>query len=170
MKIKQTILTVAIFAGICMSLIGVSVSAAVGEKCGDETLQVGQSCCGGVVTSIINCSEKNDGSGVCPDGSTMTEEQVKAGNKCPDGSNPDVIQNTGLWGLLLLVINIMTAGVGILAVGGVVYGSIIYATATDSMEQKKKAKMIIFNVVIGILVYAFMYSFLNFIVPGGVFN
>lgn len=51
--------------------------------------------CGGVETSIISCSETGDGKDV---------------------------NNSGVFGILKLVINIMTAGVGILAVGGIVYG------------------------------------------------
>ncbi|HRN97053.1 MAG TPA: hypothetical protein PLZ58_01190 [Candidatus Saccharibacteria bacterium] len=80
------------------------------------------------------------------------------------------IQNTGLWSILLTVINILTAGVGILAVGGIVYGSILYASAGGSAEQVKKAMTVFTNVVIGIVAYAAMYAFLNFIIPGGIFN
>lgn len=99
--------------------------------------------CGGVDTSIINCSQTG-----------------ASGN----------INDSGVWGILLLVINILSAGVGVLAVGGIVYGAILYGTAADSSEQTKKAKDIIRNVVIGILLYIFMYAFLNYIIPGGVFQ
>jgi amino acid transporter len=98
--------------------------------------------CGNVQTSIINCSQ-NGSSGV---------------------------SNSGIWGILLLVINILSVGVGVLAVGGIVYGAILYGTAADSSEQTKKAKEIIRNVVIGILLYVFMYAFLNYLIPGGVFQ
>ncbi|HZJ34634.1 MAG TPA: hypothetical protein VFD55_01300 [Candidatus Angelobacter sp.] len=77
---------------------------------------------------------------------------------------------SGIDGLLKLVINILTAGIGIAAVGGIVYGSILYASAADSSEQVKKAISIIFNVVVGLLAYALMYAFLNFIIPGGLFT
>jgi hypothetical protein len=99
--------------------------------------------CGGVKTSIINCSQK-------------------AGAKTAEESP--------IWGVLLIVLNIMTAGVGILAVGGIVYASILYASAGDKAEQTKKAVSIITNVVIGIVAYGLMYVLLNFLVPGGVFN
>lgn len=97
--------------------------------------------CGSVQTSIINCEQ--DG-----------------------GSTP---QETGVWGILLLVINILTAGVGVVAVGGIVYASILYISAGGSGEQTKKALGIIANVVIGVLAYALMYAVLNFLVPGGLF-
>ena len=70
----------------------------------------------------------------------------------------------------MIVLNIMTAGIGILAVGGIVYGGILYASAGDKAEQTKKAIGVITNVVIGIAAYGLMYVLLNFLIPGGVFN
>jgi hypothetical protein len=99
--------------------------------------------CGGVQTSIINCDQK-------------------AGAKKAEDS--------AIWGVMLIVLNILTAGVGILAVGGIVYASILYASAGDKSEQTKKAVGIITNVVIGVVAYGLMYVLLNFLVPGGVFN
>lgn len=98
--------------------------------------------CGGVKTAVIKCDATNE--------------------------SKDVSDN-GIWALLIMTLNIMTAGVGILAVGGIVYGSILYATAEDKADQVKKAQGIITNVVIGLILFAFMWAGLNFIVPGGVF-
>jgi len=99
--------------------------------------------CGGVDTSIINCGGSSTASN---------------------------IEDTGIWALLLIIINILTAGVGVAAVGGIVYASILYASAGDSSEQTKKAIGIIVNVAIGLVAYALTYTFLNFIIPGGLFT
>lgn len=99
--------------------------------------------CGGVQTAIIHCDQTGKGSDV---------------------------SNTGVWGVLLLAINILTAGVGIAAVGGIIYGAIMYTSAGGSPEQVKKAMTIITNVVIGVVAYALMFSVLNFLIPGGLFN
>lgn len=99
--------------------------------------------CGGAKTSVINCDQK-------------------AGAKNAE--------DTGIWGLLLLVLNIMTAGVGILAVGGIVYGAILYTTSSQSADQTKKAKDIIRDVAVGIIAYAGIYLLLNFLIPGGIFK
>lgn len=80
------------------------------------------------------------------------------------------VENTGLWSVLLQAINILTAGVGIAAVGGIIYGAILYTSAGGSPEQVKKAMQVITNVVIGVVAYALMFSGLNFIIPGGLFN
>ena len=99
------------------------------------------STCGGVDTSIINCKADNSGE----------------------------LENNGIWALLLMVVNIMTAGVGLIAVAGIVYGSILYTTAETKADQVKKATDIITNVVIGLILFALMWTGLNFVVPGGVF-
>jgi hypothetical protein len=153
MRIKQTIKLLSfgllLFVGL-VSYVSPTVSAAT---------------CGGVDTSIIDCPDQK-GEGVCPDGST-----IKASDKCSDGSAPKVeIENTGAWGLLLIAINILTAGVGVVALGGIVYGAILYISAGGSPEQVKKAMGIFTNVVIGVVAYAGMFALLNFLVPGGLFN
>lgn len=100
--------------------------------------------CGTYKTSILPCSE------------------VKVEEKVP-------IENTPLFKNLLLFINVLTGGIGVFAVGGVVYGAILYMTAGSSAEQTKKAIIAIRNVVIGIIAYGLAWSFLNFIIPGGLF-
>jgi hypothetical protein len=76
----------------------------------------------------------------------------------------------GINGILLLAINILTAGIGIAAVGGFIYAGVLYSSAGDSQDNIKKAKEVMKNVVIGLLAYGLMYSVLNYLIPGGVFN
>lgn len=99
--------------------------------------------CGGVETAIIKCDQNNQ--------------------------NPD-LESNGLWGLLLIAINVLTAGVAIAAIGGIVYGSVLYASAANNSGQVQKAREIITNVVIGIVAYVGMFALLQFIIPGGVFT
>ena len=91
---------------------------------------------------------------------------------CPantDTTSKNLTQSP-IWQLLAMVIKILTGGIGVLAVAGIVYGSILYTTAAGSAEQVKKAIEVFRNVVIGIIAYALMFSFLNFIIPGGIFQ
>lgn len=127
--------------------VGLIASAAIGIGLTTQETVVAQQKCGDVDTSIIG------------------------GNIC-DGVNNDSTnaQDSAVWKLLILVLNIMTAGVGILAVAGIVYGSVLYASAGDRAEQTKKAISIITNVVVGIIAYALMYLVLNFLIPGGIFT
>lgn len=102
-----------------------------------------ETCCGNVKTSIIT-----------------------------DKSICDASEEDGgvIFGLLKGVLKIMTAGVGIAAVGGIAWGALLYTTAESKPEQTKKAIGVITNVVIGIAAYALMYVALQFLIPGGVFN
>ena len=79
----------------------------------------------------------------------------------------DAIEETGTWKLLNLVIVIMTAGAGILAIGGIIYGAAMYTTAGGNQEQVKKARGILTNVVIGIVAFAAMFALLQWLLPGG---
>lgn len=101
------------------------------------------STCGGVDTAIISCSQDNKGK---------------------------TVKDNGVWGILLIAINIMTAGVGVAAVGGLLYAGIIYATASNDQAKVVKAKDTIYNVVLGLVMFALMWSFLQFLVPGGIFK
>jgi len=82
---------------------------------------------------------------------------------CSKGGNP-------IWGLLLMAVNILTAGIGIVAIGGIVYASILWTTAEDKNAQIVKSKETIFNVVVGLVAFALLWAFLNFLIPGGVFS
>jgi len=118
--------------------------------------------CAGVSTSVISCEDKSE----CADGTVINTEDV-----CPDGSIPSIlVAENGIWALINVVLNIMTAGVGILAVGGLVYGGILYSTAEGVPEKSKKAKTIIGNVAVGLIMYMLMYSLLQFFIPGGLFS
>lgn len=101
-------------------------------------------------------------------GTLFISPVVSAATDCGTSIIPCDAANGGINGLLSLAIKILAAGVGVAAVGGVIYGSVLYTTAAGSAEQTKQAKAIIFNVVIGLVAYALMLSFLNFIIPGGV--
>ena len=85
--------------------------------------------CMGVKTSIINCK---DSSG----------KDAKTGEEA-------------IYNILGVVIKIMTGVIGLVAVAAVVYGAILYGSASDNPENIKKAKEIWTNVVIGLIAFAF---------------
>jgi hypothetical protein len=98
--------------------------------------------CANVKTSIINCENKK--------------------------SND--LKDNGVSQILIIVLNIMAGGVAIAAIAGFVYGGILYATAEDKADRVSKAKQTIFNVVLGLILFAFMFSLLQFLIPGGIFT
>lgn len=116
------------------------------EELKEECTEGATECCGNVKTSIIG------------------------GTICDSGGDNSSAENSTIWNLLMEVLKVMTAGVGIAAVGGIVYGALLYTTAEDKPDQTKKAISIITNVVIGLVAYGLMYVGLNFLIPGGIFN
>jgi len=143
MKLKQTVL--AMFAIVMMAVGTVAVlqpSVSMADCKPDKSK--GTQCCGGAETSIISCDQNS--------------------------SKPGSAKQSAVWSLLTMALKILTAGVGIAAVGGIVYGAILFASARDSAEQVKKAIGIITNVAIGIVAYGLMFLILNFLIPGGIFS
>ena len=162
--------------------------AFIRDKCSGGSADSAERCAETLETELkTKCNEKsksdtytkcwrkfiNDKGGTAgADSSPYEEENSPTSDGC--GGIDTVIvkcdEENGIWGILLTIITILTAGVAILAVGGFVYGGILYATAEDKSDQVSKAKQTIFNVVIGLVAFALMFSLLQFIIPGGVFN
>ena len=78
--------------------------------------------------------------------------------------------STAIINIIKQVIKVLTAGIGIAAVGAVIYGAFLYTTSEGSPDKIKKAREIWTNTVIGLLMFAFMVLITNFIIPGGVFD
>ena len=74
--------------------------------------------------------------------------------------------NNGIMFILNIVFTVMTFGVGILGTVGIVIAGIQYSTAKDNEQQMAKAKMRIVQIVIGMAIWAFLFVFLRFILPG----
>lgn len=73
----------------------------------------------------------------------------------------------GVTMILNIVKDIFSVLVAIAAVGGIIYGSILYTTAGGSSENTKKGMTIIKDTIIGVIVYVLMYVLLDFVLPGG---
>lgn len=118
------------------------------------------------------CMEKEDAR------KAIEEKNAKSGDssskECPDGVKTAMfgcVKDDGkgepVFKLLGMVINIMTFGIGSLAVFGIVFSGFQYASARDNEAQVKKAKERITNIVIGLVVYAVAYAVISWLLPGG---
>ncbi len=87
-----------------------------------------------------------------------------------DQSEKGALKDSGTWALLLFILNILTAGVGVVAVGAIAWAGFLYTSASDDEGKVKQAKEMIRNTVIGIVAYGLMYVALQFLIPGGVFT
>ncbi len=140
MKIKQTIRNVMAGLFLVFGLTFFAMPAVTYATCDTNP---DTPCCNGVDTSIdFGCAREEDGG---------------------------ELKESGLWSILLLAVNILVTGVGVAALAGLVYGSILYTSSGGNQEQVKKAIGIFTNVVIGVVSFAGMWALLNFLIPGGVF-
>lgn len=108
--------------------------------------------------------------------------QALSGSKCGDvttffdyscGSDAD--KKSGgdknpIFRILLTVVAWLTAGVMVAVIGGIVYGGFLYMTAQDNTGQTQKGITVIVDSVIGLIAFGLMWTILNFIIPGGIYN
>ena len=71
---------------------------------------------------------------------------------------------------LLAIFNFLAVGVGVIVVGGIIYGGILISAGGGDSARTKQGSTMIINSVIGLVAFLFMYAIINFIVPGGLFK
>lgn len=118
-----------------------------------------------VVNDSAGSSATTSSGGV--DCAILPDAICKAATQGPDADGGS-LESTGVFKLLIYVLNIMTALVGIAAVGALIYAGVLYSSAGGSKEQTAKSKKLITDTVIGIVVYALMFFALNWLIPGGI--
>lgn len=67
-------------------------------------------------------------------------------------------------------INLLSLCFGVIAAGSLIAGGIQYSASTGDAQKVTNAKKRIFNTILAVVVYMFMWSFLQFLVPGGIFG
>ena len=76
----------------------------------------------------------------------------------------------GVFSILNLIIDILSIGIGIVGVIGITIVGIEYMSAKGNSERTTKAKRRMFEIIVGLVIYALLWSILNFLLPGGSFN
>ena len=92
------------------------------------------------------------------DSSSITET-VFFGNLKDDGSG------CGVYTILNTVLDFMTMGIGILAAIGITIVGTKYLTAGGNEEQTRKAKHRMFEIIIGLALYAVFFLLMQWIIP-----
>ncbi len=94
-------------------------------------------------------------------------------NKCQvvmDCKNGDISEgNCKITYYLKMFINILSGLVGLIIVIVLIVAGIQYSTSAGDPQKAGNAKKRIFNAVLALIVYAFMFAFLQWLVPGGIF-
>ncbi len=134
-------------------------------------------CDGLTGANLVRCRQDQNTAGPPsgPEGSSaQTTEQPKSVKSDCKGSDlkagePEGSENhCAILDYLVIVINVLSAIVGIVIVIMIIIGGIQYSSSGDNPQAISGAKNRIFNAVIALAIYIFSYSFLQWIVPGGV--
>lgn len=110
------------------------------------------------------CENHQDG----VQGNDDREAQVRYEQDCTeDGElNQD---NCGIIAYIVTFINILSGLVGIVVVIMITVGGIQYAAAGSNPQAVAAARKRISNAVLALVLYIFMFAFLQWLVPGGIF-
>jgi cytochrome bd-type quinol oxidase subunit 2 len=76
--------------------------------------------------------------------------------------------NCKIYGWLVIFIRALSAMVGIVVVIMVAVGGVQYTMSKDNPQATSEAKNRIKNAIIALVIYIFMFAFLQWLVPGGV--
>lgn len=86
------------------------------------------------------------------------------GEVTDDGSGCSIFK------VLNLVVEIMSIGVGLLGVVGITITGIMYLTAGGNEQRTTKAKRRMFEIILGLAIYAVLWALVNWLLPGGMMN
>lgn len=121
---------------------------------------------GGTSTS----SDENNNSIENCDATKLSEsaEKCEVPSDCKDADLS--ADNCGITHLLIIVINVLSTSVAIVVVLVVIIGGIQYSTSAGDPSKAAAAKKRIGNALLALVFFSFMYGFLQWLVPGGLFN
>lgn len=116
---------------------------------------------GGQPTYSCECPDGKvlDSNGYCNTGNFV----VNPAGDC-DAASGDCISND-----IQTVINILSVIVGIVILGMVVFGGVRYSLSRSNPQEVQAAKGHLTNAIIALIAYIFIYTVLQWIVPGGIF-
>lgn len=86
------------------------------------------------------------------------------------GNLQDDGQGCGVNTVLNLIVDVLSIGIGITGVLGIIIVGIQYLTAGGNEQQTTAAKRRMSEIVVGIVLYALLYVFMQWLLPGGKFN
>ena len=71
---------------------------------------------------------------------------------------------------LQTIVNVLSAGIGIVVIGMIILGGIQYSIAGDNPQATTAAKQRITNALIALFAFLFIFAFLQWLIPGGLFG
>lgn len=96
--------------------------------------------------------------------------QPQTGKCAPGTQSTQDLENNPIVKDINLIVNILSVGVGVIVVTLIIIGGIQYSIAGDNPQALTAAKQRITNALIALFAYLFIFAFLQWLVPGGVFS
>lgn len=131
-------------------------------------------------TCTTDGAQGKDGLGIC---ATGADDPHYHGNKCGSvtttilncgsnyqGTGKDGLDNSGLMGIVVFILNIVTGSVIIAGVGALAWGGFQYASAQGNAQQVQQAISTIRNTIIGVVVFILFVALVEFLSPAKVFG
>lgn len=80
------------------------------------------------------------------------------------------LKNNPIVNDIQVVVNFLSAGVGIVVVAMLIIGGVEYSAAGDNPQKLTAAKQRIINALIALVAFILSFAFLQWLIPGGVFG
>jgi len=124
-----------------------------------------------IAASALPCTPSpSNPSCICSSQGCDDGKIAPAGNNCDTTVNKECLQQNPLVKDIQMGVNFLSAGVGIVVVGALILGGIQYSMAGGAPEAVTKAKQRITNALIAFAAFIFMFAFLQWLIPGGIFG
>lgn len=108
----------------------------------------------------VSLAAKGDSKDTCGEGENAVETKFDFG--CQEVGSP-------IEDLAYSLIRFLSFGVGLVLVASIIYAGIQYSSSEGSPEATMAAKKRIQNAIIGLVFYLFIFAFVQYLVPGGLF-
>ena len=120
-----------------------------------------------------NAITSTNGAGdFCAASSNLTNAQTAGCKACDTTDNAvnGCLQNNQIVKDLQIFVNALSGLVGIVIVGSIILGGIQYTMASGSPDSTAKAKKRITDSILALIMFIFLFAFLQYLIPGGVFG
>jgi len=93
---------------------------------------------------------------------------IELGNAC--GQKTGICSDNSIIKDLNTIVGVLSGLVGVVVVGVIILGGIQYSMAGDKAEAVSAAKKRIINGVTALVAFLFIFAFLQWLIPGGIFS
>jgi hypothetical protein len=157
-KLKKTLIKVSIFLPLFLAIPGAAYASIPGDtNSGDSSSD----------------STGTNSQTIC-DGPDLTTNQQLSCQHCKNttdnGALNDCLQHNVIIQDIQDIVNFLSAAVGIVVIGTLILGGIQYSMAGGSPDAVSKAKQRMTNGAIAFVAFLFIFAFLQWIIPGGIFS